>query len=58
MIINDKDSYKNFYNMLFKITDLDRDNFITIKEIISLFVTLGLPAKKAETRAVKFLELF
>jgi len=58
MIITNKNSYKNFQNMLFKIADLDHDNFITKNEIISLLITLGISAKKAEAYALKLLELF
>jgi len=58
MIITNKNSYKNFQNMLFSIADLDHDNVITKNEIISLLITFGLSAKKAEAFALKLLELF
>jgi len=44
--------------MLFSIADLDHDNVITKNEIISLLITFGLSAKKAEAFALKLLELF
>lgn len=58
MIIKDKSSYKNFQNMVFSIADSDHDNFITKNEIISLLVTFGLSAKKAETCAQQYLDHF
>jgi len=58
MIINDRDSYKNFQNMLFRIVDIDHDNFISQNEIFSVLVTLGVSTKKAQTNALKFLEFF
>jgi len=58
MIINDRDSYKNFQNMLFRIADIDHDNFISQNEIFSVLVTLGVSTKKAQTNALKFLEFF